>query len=150
MAVSDHTLQEHSVGNGLEPYLLTAGGRIVCLRCTARSTRSKQQCKKPALKVSRTQKCGHHGGRPHTLATLARISDTHTIHAEATNEAKQQAHADSVLIHELEDAVHFLRMAEGPRTRGRKPNGYRGVRSESDVRRLMAGLHIMQTVKRTG
>jgi hypothetical protein len=150
MAIVRQTVQKHSDGNGLEPYLVTAGGRIVCLRCTARSTRSKQQCKKPALKVSRTQKCGHHGGRPHTPATLERISAAHTIHGEATKAARQQAHADSVLIHELEDAVHYLRMADGPRTRGRKPNGYRGVRSEADVRRLIDVLHTMQTDKRAG
>ncbi len=47
-----------------EQYLTTAAGRITCLRCTAKSNRTKLQCGKPALKTSRTQKCGHHGGGP--------------------------------------------------------------------------------------
>ncbi len=33
-------------------YLITAGGKIVCLRCTAKSKRTKLQCAKPALKAS--------------------------------------------------------------------------------------------------
>ena len=47
----------------MDKYLMTAGGKITCLRCTARSTRSGNQCRKPALKVSRTQKCQTHGGK---------------------------------------------------------------------------------------
>ena len=41
---------------------LTAGGRIKCIRCKALSTLAKQQCGKPAIKSSKAQKCGHHGG----------------------------------------------------------------------------------------
>jgi hypothetical protein len=43
--------------------LVTAGNKITCARCTAKSKRSGEQCKKPALKASRTQKCEFHGGR---------------------------------------------------------------------------------------
>jgi hypothetical protein len=43
-------------------YLTTASSRINCLRCTAKSSCTKQQYGKPALKSSKTQKCGHHGG----------------------------------------------------------------------------------------
>jgi len=41
--------------------LVTGGGKITCKRCTAKSKRSGEQCKKPALKTSRTQKCEFHG-----------------------------------------------------------------------------------------
>ena len=116
-----------------EQYLTTAAGKIRCLRCTAKSTRTKLQCGKPALSESHTQKCQFHGGRPHSVATLRRIAEANTIHGEASKAAKQQYRDDSVLMHELEDALYFLKMAEGPRTRGRKPAGYKGVHSEADV-----------------
>lgn len=120
-----------------EQYLLTAGGRIRCLRCQARSSRKKQQCGKPALKTSKKPLCPTHGGRPHTPETLRRISEANTVHGEGSKAAKQRYIDDSVLIHELEDALYVLKMATGPRTRGRKPNGYRGVYSEADVIRMI-------------
>ena len=55
--------------------IVTAGGKITCKRCTAKSKRSGEQCKKPALRTSRTQKCQFHGGRstgPKTEAGKAR------------------------------------------------------------------------------
>ena len=64
----------------MEKYLSAAGGRIKCLRCTAKSVRSGNQCLKPALKSSRTQKCGHHGGKnkgPVTEAGKARSAAAH-------------------------------------------------------------------------
>lgn len=132
-----------------EMYLVTAAGKIRCLRCTAKSTRTKLQCRKPALKVSRTQKCEFHGGRPHTAETLRRIAAVNTFHGESTKAAKAQYRADSVLLRELEDALYVLKMAEGPRTRGRKPEGYKGVRTEDDVRRMIGRLHTMRRVNRT-
>lgn len=124
-------------------HLVTAGGRIRCLRCTAQSSRYKRQCLKPALTVSRTQKCQVHGGRPHSADVLRRISEANTAHGETSKAAKQRSRDDSVLLHELEDALYVLGMAEGPRTRGRKPDGYRGVRSKADVVRMIRerGLH---------
>jgi hypothetical protein len=123
--------------NEYEQYLTTAGGRIKCLRCTAKSSRTNNQCSKPALKSSRTQKCPTHGGRLHSTETLRRIAEANTLHGEATKVAKQQYRDDSVLLHELEDSLYVLKMAEGPRTRGRKPTGYRGVRTEEDVIRMI-------------
>jgi hypothetical protein len=123
--------------NEYEQYLTTAAGRITCLRCTAKSSRTKLQCARPAIKTSRTQKCQFHGGRPHTEETLKRISEANTLHGEATKVAKQQYRDDSALLHELEDSFYVLKMAEGPRTRGRKPAGYRGVRTEEDVIRMI-------------
>ena len=123
--------------DGKAMYLVTAGGRICCLRCTARSSRTKLQCAKPALKTSTTQKCGHHGGRRHSADVLRRIAEANTVHGEGSKAAKQRYIDDSVLIHELEDALYILKMATGPRIRGRKPNGYRGVYSEADVIRMI-------------
>ena len=91
-----------------EKYLITAGGRITCLRCTAKSNRTGEQCEKPALKASSTQKCGHHGGRPHLVKVLQRISEAKTVHVEGSKAAIQRYRYDSVLIHELEYAIAVL------------------------------------------
>ena len=103
------------------------------------------QCGRPALTISSKQLCQYHGGRPHSAETLKRISEANTTHGQSTKEAKEQYRHDSALIHELEDAVYFLEMAQGPRTRGRKPAGYRGVYTKEDVLRLINErlLHMM-------
>ena len=137
--------EDERLPDGKQQYLVTGGGKIVCLRCTANSTRTKIQCGRPALKTSRTQKCQFHGGKFHSQETLKRISKANTIHGEASKVAKEQYRRDSALMHELEDAVYFLEMAQGPRTRGRKPAGYRGVYTKEDVLRLIHErlLHMM-------
>ena len=122
--------------SGNDRYLITAGGKILCLRCTAKSTRTKVQCGRPAIKTSRTQKCQYHGGRPHSEETLKRISEANTIHGQSTKEAKEQHTHDTALIHELEDAIAVLKMGEGPRIRGRKPKGYKPVMTQADVVRM--------------
>ncbi len=56
--------------------LITAGGRIVCLRCTAMSKRTGLQCGAPALRMSKAQKCRVHGGKstgPKTQDGIQRI-----------------------------------------------------------------------------
>ena len=121
--------------------LITAGGRITCLRCTARSTRTKLQCARPAIKSSRTQKCNFHGGRPHTPDALNRISEANTIHGESSKDALEQYRRDSVLLYQLEDALYLLKMADGPRTRGRKPIGYQRISNSKDLRNLMVNQH---------
>jgi hypothetical protein len=135
---SNKSVQSHCGDRGYEMYLVTAAGRINCLRCTAQSTRTKSQCKKPALRISRTQKCGFHGGRPHSDETLRRIAEANTTHGESSKAAKEKYRDDSAMIHELEDALYVLKMAEGPRTRGRKPASYRGVHTQDDVFRMIS------------
>jgi len=130
---------------GKAKYLQTAAGKITCLRCTAKSTRTKLQCGRPALTISSNQLCQYHGGRPHTEEILKRISEANTIHGQSTKSAKEQYRHDSALMHELEDAVHVLRMGEGPRIRGPKPKGYRPVMTQADVVRMIRErlLHIV-------
>ena len=131
--------------NGKAKYLVTGGGKITCLRCTAQSTRTKLQCGRPAIKTSRTQKCQYHGGRPHTKETLSRISEANMTHGQATKEAREQYRHDCALIHELQDAVYVLKMGEGPKIRGPKPRGYKPVRTQADVVRMIQErlLHIV-------
>ena len=120
-----------------ELYLTTGGGKIKCLRCTAKSTRTKQQCGRPALKMSRTQKCQFHGGRGQSEESKRRSAMATWVHGQSTNEAKESYRRDSAKLRELEDVMYVLKMASGPKTRGRKPAGYRGVYTETDVARWM-------------
>ena len=128
---------DECTSDGKAKYLVTGGGNITCLRCTAKSSRTKQQCGRPAIKTSRTQKCQFHGGKPHSEETLKRISGANTIHGQATKEAREQYRHDCALIHELQDAVYVLKMGEGPKIRGPKPKGYKPVRTQADVVRMI-------------
>lgn len=120
----------------MEKYLSTAGGRITCLRCTAKSVRSGNQCLKPALKSSRTQKCGHHGGRnkgPITEAGKARSAAAHVKTGEYAKQAILERSQKLAEMMQLEDAMHVLKMTTSTRTRGRKPNGYKRLSTIKDV-----------------
>ena len=120
----------------MEKYLSTAGGRISCLRCTAKSVRSGNQCLKPALKSSRTQKCGHHGGRnigPVTEAGKARSAAAHVKTGEFTKQAIKERSQKLAEMMQLEDAMHVLKMTTSTRTRGRKPTGYTPLTTIKDV-----------------
>ena len=139
MSASTRKLQslDECTIDGKAKYLLTGGGNITCLRCTAQSTRTKEQCGRPAIKTSRTQKCQFHGGRPHTAETRKCISEANMLHGQATKAAKEQCRHDCALIHELQDAVYVLKMGEGPKIRGPKPKGYKPVRTQADVVRMI-------------
>ena len=92
----------------MEKYLSTAGGRIQCLRCTANSSRTKTQCKRPALRSSKPVVCQFHGGRgsgPKTVEGKARIAAAHTKHGEYSKEAKAATSAGLAKLSQLEDVL---------------------------------------------
>ena len=133
-------LSDQIIKSGYETHITLAGGRIRCLRCTAKSVRTGKQCAKPAMKSSRTQKCSHHGGwatGPKTAEGRQRIAQANTIHGESTDAARQEYAKASAKLSQLEDAMHVLGMTTAPRTRGRKAAGYRPVRTIEDVKRLV-------------
>jgi hypothetical protein len=120
--------------------LLSAGGKIQCLRCTAKTTRTGDQCGRPALKSSKTQVCQFHGGRstgPKTSEGKARIAAAHTVHGQETNEARAERSAGSARLSRIEDALYLLEMTTAPRTRGRKARGYVPVKTLDDVRLMV-------------
>ena len=120
----------------MEQYLSTAGGKIQCLRCTAKSVRSGNQCLKPSLKSSRTQKCSTHGGRnkgPITEAGKARSAAAHVKTGEFTKQAIKERSQKLTEMMQLEDAMHVLKMTTATRTRGRKPTGYVPLTTIKDV-----------------
>ena len=121
-------------------FLTTAGGRIRCLRCLAKSSRTKLQCGKPALKSSKQQRCGSHGGLstgPKTAEGRQRIAHAQTVHGRDTKAARLERSRGSLRLAQLEDAMHVLGMTVGKRTRGRKPNGYTPLRTIDDECRVL-------------
>ena len=128
-----------------ENYITLAGGAIRCLRCTAKSVRSGNQCSKPAMNSSRTQKCTHHGGRstgPKTQEGLERIAKAHTTHGESTKAERLRHSKDSAKISMLEDSMFVLGMGDGKRLQGRKANGYRPVRTIEQVREFLLEINL--------
>ena len=120
----------------MEKFLLTAGGRITCLRCTAKSTRSGNQCLKPALKSSRTHVCGHHGGRnkgPTTEAGKARSAAANLKTGEYSKDAIEKRSRKLAELHQLEDVCSIVGLINGARTRGRKPLGYKPLKTAEDA-----------------
>lgn len=116
---------------------MTAGGKIQCLRCTAHSSRTGEQCGRPALKLSKTQKCQFHGGRgsgPKTTEGKARIAAVHTVHGQESKAARTARSAASAKLSQLEDAMHVLGMTTAVRSRGRKALGYVPLKTMADVR----------------
>jgi hypothetical protein len=119
----------------MEKYLLTAGGWIKCLRCTAKSVRSGNQCLKPAMKTSRTSKCKTHGNSkgPVTEAGKARSAAAHVKTGEFTKQAIKERSQKLAEMMNLEDCLMILKMTSASRTRGRKPAGYTPLVTIKDV-----------------
>jgi len=125
----------------MEQVLVTANGKIKCLRCLAKSSRTGVQCGRPALNVSKTQKCQFHGGclKSGRLTSEGRLNTTKSKlrHGEATKQARQEYSKASAYLNQLEDAMNILGMTNAPRTRGRKPSGYTPIRSIQDIKRMI-------------
>jgi hypothetical protein len=99
--------------NNPELILITAGGRIKCRRCTAKSSHTKKQCKRPASKLSKTSKCSGHGGLstgPKTQEGKERIRAAHLKHGQETKEAKAERSAKSVMFRYLTDIGNHCNM----------------------------------------
>ena len=114
--------------------LETAGGKINCPRCQAMSKRTKQQCRRPALKGKAV--CDFHGGRstgPKTETGKARQRAAVTTSGRYTKDAMANMARSALRLAGLEDAMYVLNMTTAPRTRGRKPKGYVPLKTIEDV-----------------
>ena len=128
----------------MQKYLSTANDRIHCLRCTAQSSRTKLQCGRPALKTSKTQKCQFHGGGltsgKQTEEGRSRIAAAHYKHGESTKAARAEYSKASARLNQLENAIYVLGLTTAPKTGGRKPIGYKPVRSVQDVVQMVLNM----------
>lgn len=107
-----------------EPYMLTAGNRIYCRRCAASSGRTKEQCKRPALKNKKV--CKHHGGMstgPKTEEGKKRLRTLNLKHGLYIASVRDATRKASIKLCYLEDIAYHLGMIK-VRTQGRKPTGY--------------------------
>lgn len=99
-----------------------ASGRITCLQCHARSKRTGEQCKAPAMKGKKV--CKSHGGRstgPRTEAGRARCAAAKSIHGSSTRQARTELSAELVQLARLEDLGRAVGLITGPRSPGRRP-----------------------------
>ncbi len=102
--------------------LLTAGGRITCLQCNAKSKRTGNQCRAPAAKGK--TKCRFHGGAstgPKTDQGLQRCGEAKTIHGNETRKARIERAEGMRRLRALEDLGYALGIMQGAKTVGRKP-----------------------------
>ncbi len=119
-----------------QKYLVTASGRIICLRCTAMSKRTRLQCARPAMRGSKTQKCNFHGGKstgPKTTEGRQRISKANLVHGDETIQKRVERQKKALWFKQVEDVMYVLDMTTGGRTRGPKPSGYMPIRTFDDV-----------------
>jgi hypothetical protein len=104
--------------------LITAGGRITCLQCRARSKRTQKQCRAPAMRGRSV--CRTHGGKstgPKTAEGRAIIAAAKTLHGRETRQIRQERSSELAHLAALEDLARALGMIVGPRTQGRRPTG---------------------------
>ena len=106
-------------------YLETAGGRIRCIRCRARSKRTALQCGAPAMAGKFV--CKTHGGRstgPKSAEGRARCAAAKTIHGQETRQARRELSEGLTHLRALEELGRLVGLIDGPRSPGRPP-GYR-------------------------
>lgn len=120
-------------------WLLTAGGSIHCLRCTAISKRTRQQCGRPALVSSRHRKCQFHGGRstgPITNKGRVAVARAHLLHGRETREQRTERAAKAAELKQLGDIARLVGLISGRRPPGRNPNAYTPIRTLEDALRF--------------
>ena len=101
----------------------TAGGRIQCAQCQAKSKRTGAQCQAPASKGK--TKCRFHGGKstgPKTEQGRQRCAAAKTVHGNETSAKRLERSEASARLAVLEMVGHTLGFMHGLRTCGRKPN----------------------------
>jgi hypothetical protein len=101
----------------------TLGGRVACTQCNAKSKRTKQQCRNPAIKGK--TKCKHHGGRStgsKTSEGKARQVAANTKHGNETRAKREDRSAKLAELYALEMLGRELGLISGAMV-GRKPRG---------------------------
>ena len=102
---------------------LTAGGRIRCQQCSAKSKRTGQQCQAPA--VAGKTKCRFHGGKstgPKTPEGRQRCAQARTVHGRETTIMRLERSLARARLAVLESIGFGLGLMKGARTPGRRPD----------------------------
>ena len=115
-------------------------GKVVCVRCSAKSRQTGQQCSRPAVQGSRTHKCEWHGALstgPKTPEGKARSIAARTTHGEATNVVRREQSQASLRLAQFEDVLYLAGLSTAPRSRGRKPSGYCPIATPAQAMRFL-------------
>lgn len=129
-----------------EKNIHTAGGKIVCNRCQAKSKRTQQQCGRPAMRGKNV--CNFHGGKssgPKTTEGKERSRQAHIKTGGFTSESRQRQLATMLQLAYIEDMMYEINITSAPKTRGPKPAGYIKYNSVGEI--IQA---IKETSKNTG
>lgn len=108
-----------------ESWLLTAGGKIKCKRCSAKSKRTQFQCAAPASRGKKV--CRFHGGLstgPRTAEGKERSIAAATSNGQYTRQAKAKLRAELIEVAELEILARGIGLISRKRSKGR-PIGWR-------------------------
>ena len=114
--------------------IFTAGGQISCARCQSQSKRTKQQCGAPAERGKRV--CRFHGARstgPKTEEGRLRIARSKTKHGNETRQARLDRSVKSAELAQIEDIMYLTGLTDAGKTRGRKPSGYRPIKTMQEA-----------------
>lgn len=117
-----------------EKYLVTAGGRIICIRCKAFLKKHGRQCLRPAIKGKTC--CSKHGGKstgPRTQAGIDRIRSAHLKTGNQTLAAKEQRSKQISTLQALEELGFAIGLMSGKKTKGPKGSGFKKIRSLDDI-----------------
>lgn len=118
--------------------LSTAGGKITCKRCQAKSKRTQNQCGRPAMQGKNV--CNFHGGKstgPKTAEGKERSRQAHIKTAEYTQESRIKHHRALLNLAYLEDMMLILQMSNSSRTRGPRPKGYKKLDLQATLQFVM-------------
>ena len=98
----------------------TLGGLVACTQCSAKSKRSQERCRNPAIKGK--TKCKHHGGRSTGSKTpegKTRQIAANTKHGDETRAIREERSTKLAELYELEMLGRELGLISG-RMVGRK------------------------------
>ena len=105
--------------------MTTAGGRIACRQCQAKSKRTRLQCKAPAVKGKNV--CRTHGGLstgPKTEQGRQRCAEAKTIHGKDTRAKRAQNAASATKLLLLRDLGLRIGLF------GLEPTGWPGTKTQ--------------------
>ena len=121
-----------------EKYLVTAGGKIKCIRCKAYLKKHQRQCLHPAIKNKTC--CKWHGGMSTGAKTkegIERIRKAHLTSGNETLASKQSRSEQSLKLALLEELLFTLKMSSASRTRGPKPKGFKRFTSIDEIKKAI-------------
>jgi len=75
---------------------------------------------------------------PRTAEGKQRIAQAQLKHGAYSKAGLKAKQAEAIQLRQLEDIAVLIRMIQGPRTRGCKPQGYKSIRSMEAVKALIA------------